>query len=144
MPTYQVQQIVDGQPCFEKPLDEILVDLKEGGALQTLTPLEHHTARQRRWYKGVCLKELVANDQNGETAGWWDDEVKRCCRGLDFLKKEIYYFETDSGQKIPVGRLTIVGVGKKNMTNFLEEILSVSMVKGWGISPPDPDLRRQK
>ncbi len=143
MPTYEVQSIVNGEPTFEKPLRTILEDLKLGGAIKTLTPLEYITDRQRAWYKGICLPHLVKNDENGETAGWWDDEIKRQCRGLDYLKKEIYYTMTTDGHKIPIGRLTIIGVGKKNMTLFIEEILSVSMVRGWDVSPPDPDLRRK-
>ena len=143
MPTYEVQSIIEGQPCFKQPLTSILSDLKAGGAIKTLSPLEYITDRQRAWYKGVAIPHMVKNDENGETAGWWDDEIKRLCRGLDFLKKEIYFLESVGGQKIPIGRLTTVGVGKRNMSLFMEEILSVSMVKGWGVAAPDPDLRKQ-
>jgi hypothetical protein len=31
MPTHRVKSIVDGQPTFEKKLDEILAELKVGG-----------------------------------------------------------------------------------------------------------------
>ena len=142
MSTYPVISVIDGQPCFEKPLDLILGDLRQGGAIKTLTPLEAITDRQRRWYKGVALRDLVKNDENGEGLAWWDDEVKRVCSGLALLKKEIFFMQSDSGQKIPVGRLTTKGVGKRNMTLFIEEILSKSMEKGWDISPPDPELRK--
>ena len=142
MPTYQVQSMVDNQPTFPVPLDEILGTLVAGGALQTLTPLEYITDRQRRWYKGIAIPHMVKNDENGETLGWWDDEIKRQCKGLAFLKKEIYFMEDSLGGKIPVGRLSTKGVGKKNMTNFIEEILSVSMVKGWGIAAPDSEVRK--
>jgi hypothetical protein len=144
MPTYNVTSIVDGKPCFARPLDEILGTLKQGGAIKTMTPLESITDRQRRWYKGVCLRDLAKNDENAETVEWWDDEVKRLCKGLSLLKKEIFFFETTAGQKIPVGRLTTKGVGKRNMTAFIEEILSQSMSRGWDIAPPDPDLRRKQ
>ena len=138
---HEVTKILDGQPCFATPLPKILAELQQGGAIKILTPLEYITDRQRRWFKGVCLRDLVKNDENGETMAWWDDEVKRKCNGLAYLKKEIYLFETTAGQKIPVGRLTTVGVGKKNMTLFIEEILSKAMTYGWDVSPPDPDLR---
>ena len=39
-------------------------------------------------------------------------------------------------------RLTIRGVGKKNMTAFIENILSKSIEMGWKIDPPDADLRK--
>jgi hypothetical protein len=144
MPTYQVISIIDSEPTFEKPLNEIVADLKEGGALQTLTPLEHHTARQRRWYKGICLRDLVKHDENGETTEWWDTEVKRLCGGLAYLKREGVVVELRLGdeiQRITIGRLTTKGVGKKNMTAFIEEILSKAIEKGWPVSPPDPELR---
>ena len=138
MPTYQVQTIVDGQPTFEKPLNEILADLKIGGAIKTLTPLEHHTDRQRRWLKGVCIPGLVKHDENGETAAWWDLEVKRQCNGLALLKKEIFFMDDGTA----IGRLTTKGVGKKNMTAFIEEILSKRVELGWEVDPPDEDLRK--
>lgn len=143
MPTYQVKTMFDGQPTFEKPLDSILSELQRGGAIKLLTPLEHHTDRQRRWYKGICLPFLAKHDENGETVGWWDDEVKRRCKGLDYLKKEIYFFQTTDGHKIPTGRLTLTGVGKANMTLFIEEILSKSLETGWCVPPPDKDLRKK-
>ncbi len=142
MSIYRVTQIVNDQTCFAVPLQSILSELGAGWAIKTLTPLEYITDRQRRWYKGVCLPHLVKNDENGETDGWWDDEVKRECKGLALLKKEIYFYSDPIGGKIGIGRLTTKGVGKKNMTLFIEEILSKSVEKGWGVSPPDPDLRK--
>lgn len=142
MSEYQVKSMVDGEPTFEKPLKEILAELKIGGALKTLSPLEHHTDRQRRWYKGVCLRDLVKYDENGETEGWWDTEVKKKCNGLALLKKEIFFIDDSAGGRIGVGRLTTKGVGKKNMSLFFEEILSKALEEGWNISPPDPDLRK--
>ena len=141
MATHEVIAIINGEPTFEKLLSEILAELKVGGAIKIMTPLEHITDRQRRWYKGVCLPDLAKNDENGETVGWWDDEVKRQCKGLALLKKEIYYYQDSIGGKIGIGRLTTKGVGKKNMTLFIEEILSQAMVRGWPIGAPDPDLR---
>jgi len=142
--TYQVISMVNGQPTFEKPLQAILGELERGGAIRLLSPLEHHTDRQRRWYKGVCLPHLVQNDENGETAGWWDTELKRECNGLALLKKEIFFIDDGTGGRIGVGRLTIKGVGKRNMAAFIEEILSKSLSKGWNISPPDEDLRSKE
>ena len=145
--TYPVISMVDGQPCFEKPLQAILAGLERGGAIRLLSPLEHHTDRQRRWYRGVCLPELVRNDENGETVEWWDTKIKAECGGLAYLKKEGVVVELKLGDEITrvtIGRLTIKGVGKRNMTLFIEEILSKSLSKGWNISPPDEDLRKEK
>lgn len=135
--TYEVIEIIDGQPTFKVLLDEILGQLEYGGALRVLTPLEHHTDRQRRWYRGVCLPWLAEHDENRESIAWWDREVKRLCDGLNLLKKEILLDEDGTS----VGRLTIKEVGKRNMTAFINEILAKSVEKNWGIAPPDKELR---
>ncbi len=134
---YEPKVIVDGLPTFEVPLDDILREVKLGGALKVLTVVEYHTDRQRRWYKGVCLRWLVKHDENRESMAWWDREVKRLCDGLNLLK--IQYISLDDGTVI--ARLTTVGVGKKNMTQFIKEILAKSVELNWGVAPPDPELR---
>lgn len=136
MPTYPVQLIIDGQPTFEKPVTEILAELKEGGALRTLSPLEYHTDRQRRWYKGICLRGLA--DWNGDTQDEWDLRLKAECNGNELLKKEKIYM----GDGQTCDRLTIVGVGKKNMTAFIENILSKAIEKNWPVTAPDEELRK--
>ena len=142
MKTYPVISMVNNQPCFEKPLEEILGELQQGGAIKLLDPIECITDRQRRWYKGVCLPHLKKIDENQESTAWWDDEVKRQCNGLGLLKREIFFTQAFDGQKFPIGRLTTRGVGKKNMMQFINEILAKSVENNWGISPPDKDLRR--
>ena len=145
MPTYQVKMMTDAGPTFEKPLDEILSDLGPGWALKVLEPAEYVTEQQRKWYKGVCLRQLVKNDENGETLDWWDTEVKTRCKGLAYLKKEGIVVELKLGdevQRVSIGRLTTKNVGVRKMTAFIEEILSQSMQRGWPVSAPDPDLRR--
>ena len=93
------------------------------------------TDRQRRWYKGICLKAL---SDDGNTKEWWDLEVKKHCGGLAMLKKETFLLE--NGEY--VGRLTTVGVSRKNMTEFIENIISEAITRGWPVPPPDADLRR--
>ena len=136
MATYQVIQIIDDEPTFERPLSEILAELKTGGAIKTLSPLEHHTDRQRRWYKGTCLKGL--SDWNGDTPDEWDLRLKAECNGNELLKKETIYL----GPGTSCVRLTIVGVGKQNLTAYIKNILSKAIEMDWPVSPPDPELRR--
>jgi len=115
--------------------------------VKVMTEAEYITDGQRRWYKGVVLPYLVKNDENGETADWWDTEVKSKCKGLSYLKKEGIVVEMRLGDEITrvtIGRLTTKGVGIRKMTAFIEEILSQSMQRGWGISPPDKELRTIK
>jgi len=138
MSTHQVQQIIDGQLTFKQPLTEILAELQAGGALQTLSALEYHTDRQRRWYKGICLKGL--SDWSGDTQDEWDLKLKAFCNGTELLKKEIIYL--GFGQTCT--RLTIVGVGKKNMTAYIKNILSKSIEMDWPVTPPDETLTGTK
>jgi len=134
---YRVHNIIEGQPTFDVPLQLILDELKPGGALKVLSPAERITDAQRRWYKGVLLPALVKADENGETIDWWDMEVKKQCGGLSFLKKEIFLLHDGRS----VGRLTTRNVGVKNMTNFINEILSKSLELGWPVVPPDPEMK---
>lgn len=136
MPTYQVQSIVEGQPTFEKPLSEILADLKIGGAIKTLSQLEYHTDQQRKWYKGVCLTAL--SDWSGDTKDEWDLKLKALCNGIELLKTETIYLGLSKTCK----RLTIIGVGKKNLTQYIENVLSKSVEMDWPVTPPDPELRK--
>ena len=133
---FPVESVINGQPTFTEPLASILSHLSEGGAISVLTPLEHHTDRQRRWIKGVCLRGL--SEWSGETAEWWDRELKKQCFGAELLKRDTWLAE--NGQ--PVTRLTIKGVGKRNLTKFIENILSKAIEMGWPVSPPDSELRK--
>lgn len=138
MSVYQVQNIIDGQPTFSKPLKEILAELQRGGALEVLSPLDYHTARQRAWYRGICLRQLSA--WNGDTIEEWDARLKFLCGGDDLLKREKIYLGDGTGGCVK--RMTIVGVGKKNMTKFIESILSKAIEMEWPVEPPNEELRR--
>jgi hypothetical protein len=133
MATYQVIDIVNDEPTFETPLAEILSKLKRKGAIKTLSPLEYHTDQQRKWYKGVCLTGL--HDWNGDTKDEWDLRLKAECNGNELLKKETITL----GPGTTCVRLTIIGVGKKNMTQFIENILSKALEMDWPVTPPDED-----
>ena len=136
MGTYPVQQITDEGPTFKKPLNEILSELRAGGALKTLSPLEYHTHRQRAWYRGVCLPLL--SFWNGETIDEWDLRLKAECNGVELLKSELIYL----GVGMTCTRLTIRGVGKAKMTQYMENVISKGIEKEWPIDPPDPELRK--
>ena len=133
---HEVKSMINGQPCFEKPLDEILGYLEVGGAIKTLSPLEHHTDRQRRWYKGICIKGL--SDWSGDTPSEWDLRLKAQCGGTELLKQELIYMGVGSS----CTRLTIRGVGKRNLTAYIENVLSKSIEMNWPVTPPDRDLRK--
>ncbi len=128
-------QIPDHPPRFEVPYSDIIRSVPVGGALQVLTALEHHTARQRKWYRGICLPGL--SDWSGDTISYWDELLKKECHGKDLLKVE--YWEMQNGEML--ARLTIKNVGKKKFTQFIIEILDMAREKTWPMTAPDPDLR---
>lgn len=138
MPTYRCKMI-EGQPAFDFPISEILSQLRHGGGLKILSPVDYVTDQQRRWYKGVCLPWLMKHDENRESKDWWDTEVKRHCDGLHLLKVE--YMQWADGSV--TSRLTTKDVGVKKMTQFVEEILAKSVEKNWGLAPPEKELRKK-
>ncbi len=142
MPTNRVIHRTEEGPAFEYDIIPWVADMGPGESLKKLTANETITDAQRRWYKGVCLRELVKADQNGETIGWWDWKVKKECKGLAYLKKEGVMLEVGGDvHELTDGRLTTKGVGIRKMTLFIEEILSQSIHQGWSVSAPDPELR---
>ena len=135
---FKVVDIINGFPTFEVPFNTILKSCKAGGAIKILEPLEYHTEQQRKWYKGPCLTGL--SDWNGDTKDEWDLRLKALCNGNELLKKETILI----GKNQTCTRLTIVGVSKKNLTQFIENILSLAVTKGWPVTPPDSELRANK
>ncbi len=135
MLTYQNKSKAGCEPSFEKPLAEIAAEVPFGGAIKILTAVEYHTDRQHRWYWGVCIRGL--SDWNGDTLGEWDWRLKSLCGG-ELLKSERMSF----GPSEYICRTTIKGVGKKNFTEYIENIISKAIEMDWPVTPPDPDLRR--
>lgn len=136
---YKAIDIIDGLPTFEKPLNEILSEVKRNGGIKTLDPLEFITAQQRRWYKGICLRGL--SEWNGDTVDEWDLQLKDKCNGVELLKK-IPITLTLFGQEVTVNRLTVKGVGKRKMMQFIENILSYAITNDLPVTPPDKELRK--
>jgi hypothetical protein len=137
MKTFQIISIIDGQPTFNDPLREILAHCRHGGAIKIMDPVEYITDRQRAWYNGPCLTGL--SQWSGDSREHWDRILKREC-GAGLLKRETFLDETGKA----VTRWTIKGVGKNNMTLFIEKILKYGLENDLPIVPPDPELRRRK
>ena len=136
MPIYPVKCIINGQPTFEVKLQDILSQLKIGGALKVIPPAEYISERQRAWYRGVCLKGL--SEWNGDTVDEWDLRLKSLCNGNELLNKEVIYL--GNGQTCT--RLSISNVCKTKMTAFIENVLSLAIQEDWPVTPPDPELRK--
>lgn len=134
MSTYRVMSIIDGEPTFAVPVAEIWAACELGGAVEVHSPAEYHSAQQRKWYKGIAVRALA--DYSGYTPEEADYIIKGKC-GHDLLKTEtIYLGRMSNGQPIIVQRPTIVGVGKRNMTAFIDNIISAAIDEGWPILPP--------
>ena len=67
MPTYAVQSIIDGQPTFGTPLNEILAQCKAGGAVKVLDPDECISEQQNKWLhcKDGPVMMLMRTDKMG-------------------------------------------------------------------------------
>jgi hypothetical protein len=135
MAKYYYGHTQGGVPCTQWP--EIQ---REAAKLPFFTIVildedEAITDRQRRWYKGVCLKAL--SDWSGDTIDEWDYRLKTECGAeifnmfrFKYKLKEFYRPES------------IMSKGKKQMTSFIENILSAAITLSWPIEPPDPELRK--
>lgn len=105
-------------------------------AIKVMNEDEWMTDRQRRWYKGICLKGL--SDWNGDTEDEWDYRLKVECgseifKVLKFEYEGMVYWRPES----------ITVKSKKQMTEFIENILSRAITMDWPVYPPDPDLRKE-
>lgn len=136
MPTNRVINRAGGGPCFEYNLIEWIADMGHGESLKKLTANETITDAQRRWYRGPCLHGL--SDWNGDTVDEWDLRLKAECNGVELLKSETIFL----GVGMTCTRLTIKNVGKRNMTQYMENVISKGIEKEWPITAPDPELRK--
>jgi len=136
MPTYEVKQIIDGEPTFEKPLKEILAELKVGGALKTMTPLEHITNQQIAWFKGILLPALA--EDSGDSVGYWETKLK-----LAVLPDEFAPYYVPMGKQIFPIIPSITILSKKKMNILIEG--SVDKCHDWGfdwVTLPDKDKKK--
>ena len=137
--TYPRNNII-GQPEFEKPVDEIALEVPPGGALVVKSALEYITDQQRAYYRGVAVKTVAQETGYSEVEA--DGILKAACGGNELLKHEkVYLCNMPNGKPIIVDRLTIKGVGKINMSLFIDAVLAESVTQGWGVQPPDATLR---
>lgn len=104
-------------------------------AIKVMNEDEWMTDRQRRWFKGVCCKGL--SEWNGETLDEWSDRLKGEC-GSEIFK--LIDYEIAGIKRFRFESITTKS--KKQMTEFIENILSKSITMDWPVYPPDPDLRK--
>jgi hypothetical protein len=125
----------NGVPLTQWPAIQLEAAKFPHFVISVLNEEEAITDRQRRWYKGVCLKGL--SDWNGDTVDEWDYRLKIEC-GSEIFKVPKYTY----GDMVYWRPESIANKGKKQITEFIENILSKSITEGWPVYPPDPDLRR--
>jgi len=118
-------------PAFYHELNQ-----HESATVVVMDAEQEYTDRQRRWYKGVCLKGL--SEWNGESKDQWDARLKSICGSELFKFRAI---EVD-GKHVVVPD-SISARSKRQMTEFIENILAKAIEMDWPVYPPDPDLRRQ-
>ena len=136
MSTHEVVSIIDGEPTFAKPLKEILAEVKMGGALKTLTPLEYITNQQIAWWKGILLPALA--EDSGDSVGYWETKLKLAVLPDDFVP-----FYVPLGKQVFPIIPSITILSKKKMNILIEE--SVEKCWKWGfawVTLPDKELRK--
>lgn len=105
-------------------------------AIKVMNEDEWMTDRQRSWFKGVCCKGL--SGWNGETLEEWSDRLKGEC-GSEIFKLNTYEIAGKKHYRFD----SITSKSKKQITEFIENILSRAITMDWPVYPPDPDLRKQ-
>ena len=136
MSTHEVISMIDGEPTFAKPLKEILAEVKMGGALKTLTPLEYITNQQIAWWKGILLPALA--EDSGDSVGYWETKLKLAVLPDDFVP-----FYVPLGKQVFPIIPSITILSKKKMNILIEE--SVEKCWKWGfawVTLPDKELRK--
>jgi len=124
----------DGEPLTQWPAIRLEAAKYHHFSIAVMNEDEAITDRQRRWYKGVCIKCL--SEWNGESFDEWDYRLKIEC-GSEIFNVNKYQY----GGMVYYRPDSISGKSKKQMTVFIENILSKSITEGWPVYPPDPDLR---
>ena len=136
MPTHLVKSMVDGEPTFDKLLPEILAELKMGGALKTLTPLEYITYQQIKWFKGVLLSALAKD--TGDSVAYWETKLK-----LAVLPDDFQPFYVPIGKQVFPIIPSITILSKTKMNLLIEG--SVAQCHEWGflwVTLPDAEMRK--
>jgi hypothetical protein len=135
MKSIKVTSIREGQPIFDKPLQDLLKECVVGGALQVLSPKEFITHQQIKWWKGVLLPALSKN--TGDSIECWETRLKLSVMPDEFKPETVLVGNTEY-TRIP----SITKLGIKKMNELIEG--SVEKCWDWGLSwvtLPDSELR---
>jgi hypothetical protein len=133
MPTFRIISEIDGQPTLDKPWDELYKACQVGGCVKVLSPRAAHTDRQRRWFKGILLKELSRDSGYSER----QMEIKL----ISTIFPDDVTFSEVNHRRYPTVP-SISKYNKRKMTQLIEE--SVPLCHEWGfdwVTYPDESLR---
>ena len=134
---HQVKQIIDNQPTFETPLQDILSELKDGGALQTLSPIEYHTDQQRKWWKGILLPALAKD--TGDTVSVWETRLKLAVMPDEFVPATVTIADKDY-TFIP----SITKLSMKKLNELIEGSVGYLKDKGFDwVDLPDSEEKHE-
>ena len=137
MATFKITGKHEGMPSLDKSWEAVYAKMEVGGAIKTLSPLEAHTDRQRRWFKGVLLPAL--KEDTGDSVLVWENRLKREVMPDDFPPTVC-----QDGSNVYVSLPSIKTLGKKKMNQLIEG--SVAHLRDkyelmW-VTLPDSDLRK--
>jgi hypothetical protein len=136
MKSIKVMSIDNGQPLFDKPIKELFKDCVVGSVLRIMTPAEHISYQQIKWWKGVLLPAL---SENGESVFTWETRLKIAIMPDEF-KPEIIVVNNKECVMIP--SIRDLGIKKMNQliegsVTYCQNILGLDWVK-----LPDINLRK--
>lgn len=140
MSTHEVIDIIDDEPTFDVPLKQIWAELKAGGAIKTLTPLEYNTEQQRAWWKGILLPALAKDTGNSED--WWETRLK-----LKVMPDEFFPVAVAHGKQVIDIIPSITKLGKRKMSELIKgSVAHLRDEKKYGdqfhwVTEPDKELK---
>jgi hypothetical protein len=134
MKTLKVVSVIDGQPLFDKPIQEFFKSCEPGSIIQLLTPAEFLGLQQIRWWKGILLPALAKD--SGDSVEYWETTLKLAVMPDEFVP---YY--------IPIGKQifpiipSITKLSKTKMNQMIEGAVAKCHEYGltW-VTLPDKDL----
>jgi hypothetical protein len=136
MKSIQVIKVIDGEPLFDKPIQELLKDCVSGSVIQLLTPAEYLGLQQIRWWKGVLLPALAKD--TGDSIEYWETTLK-----LEVMPDEFAPFYVPIGKQVFPVIPSITKLSKTKMNQMIEGAVAKCHEHGllW-VTLPDSELRK--
>ena len=134
MKTLKVVSVVDGQPLFDKPIQDFFSKCEPGSVIQLLTPDEYISRQQIKWWKGVLLPAI--SKDSGDSVEYWETTLK-----LAVMPDEFAPFYVPIGKQVFPVIPSINKLSVKKMNQMIEGAVAKCHEYGltW-VTLPDREL----